>query len=186
MSEIKIPTTIEEKIAVLEGAREKLANGFTQSHWIEVVGTTHSYCLYGAIEATMGVDFLKEAERIANDKGFDDDELSGAINDILEQQDDYFRKFDDNVNACSLTESMYRAAKPNNLWAEVVKYAENDRLDEKVPGFPFEVSHYVERHGIKGLMASALQSLNDNFGQEAVLDVIDKTIESLKAQLAAS
>lgn len=181
---MNVPETKREKLKVLKEARKKLEAGFLKGGWFKEIDGLHSYCLYGALEAAMGLDFHQVAERSKQPEEF----LVGFADD----QDTIMVEMDKVVSGCSLTETLFAAAKPNNEYAKAVYAYDAEGADgvlESCNHWILTVEHRDKRGeeldaAIKGDLymfwkTRALQEINDKQGKNAVLEVMDKAIADL-------
>ena len=170
--DILIPRTPQEKLEVLTKARETLSTNFGQRAWVKMVDGTEQYCLYGAIEAAMGHDLKGELLQAA--------EYNGA--------------YDKEVDSCSLTNTMYRAAVEsgsiNPFHMKRIEALESNDQKLIASAFPYDNIQFLMGDGAAlrkmDEKRNALQAINDDQGKEAVLAVVDAAIEALRVEVDAS
>jgi hypothetical protein len=200
---INIPTTPAEKLEVLQKTRDLLANdGWTKNAWVAFIDGTEKFCLYGAIEHSMGaplVDDLKHEMETLQDR-YNEFNMGDPAEGFLKDSRDYVEAFegagyDHHVDQCSLTTTMFNAAAeamPNNDFIKKVVHEMNltDKqiLEKKHPWDLLSDKEYLElfHSSIMNRMRSALQSINDTRDIDEVLAVVDGAIEKLRAEVAAS
>lgn len=210
MTELKIPQTPAEKLEVLQKTRDILANdGWTKNAWVAFIDGAEKFCLYGAVEASMGAPLVEELKSLMVDgveerRDYEDYGLEFNADDFVKRfmkdSRDYVDAFegkgyDGHVDSCSLTTTMFDAAAeamPDNRYIQdaVRNMARTDEEILQTRGYygPQAAETYLQmvRAGEMGMMRSALQSINDNAeGVDAVLEVVDAAIEKLKAQVEA-
>lgn len=185
------PRNNSEKLRVLKDARNLLSIGHARGMWFKMIDGIEAYCLYGAIEEAMGRNVKSRVkDMIMNDEFCDPDldwesDAEYAIDYNSENQTNMFHPDDLEVDACSLTSTMFRA------WLDT---APTDRIEKWSKGSQYQQNLYTD--AIRGLeygtvvsgtssMRYILQSENDDNTQKAILAVVDKAIENLEALVAA-
>lgn len=187
MTNTSIPNTNEERIEVLEKALEIVKTNWSSSFWIEVVDGTENYCLYGAVEKAMGVDFKDYiVEAVDLPEEYEDEDIE------WDNYDAEFSKLDKLVNKCNLTETMYKASMllgHETRWSKALAHlAEGDENKAAATLYPLahpknakESFERFIKDGTNKLMTTHLQGLNDSGSRNEVIAILEEAIRMLKA-----
>lgn len=191
---ILIPRTPAEKLEVLTKARALLETNFGKHNWVCVIDEVEHYCLYGAIETAMGYDLLGELMEVVPEKA----ELNQVDEDeILKSPTEFFEPdhHDDDVSECSLTSTMYETALKTGFASIshhrkilALESGEMSRIEMEYKYRPKSSIYAMMENPeseIMRLKVESLQHMNDRMGQKAVLEVLDATIEELRAEVDA-
>lgn len=186
---LDIPTSPSEKIQVLKKARRLLEDGYTPSNWYAVINGAEYFCLYGALQASMGVNHEEELEEFfldmidQGDTGMDLEELKDSYLECPTDAGYEPSQYDKVISKCSLTSTMYEAS---GLDDRTVNDAISMSDEEFRRKYPYHHGRHLNKDDrIMHFKVRALQRLNDEGNQDKVLAVIDAAIKAYEEQMTS-